>query len=152
MRAKVLWERVFTLEGDICAVLRANVVVYLIYMCVHIGVIIIIIIITLRHQHGYLWPTLATLLIVYYFRQVFRATSRIGTKLLYVGSRWSYCLCSSMWRGLQEYITYEFVPTSPGVVCLTLIVFMMGGRWPYSCCFVGCCLQELFNIACSIFV
>ena len=26
----------------------------------------------------------------------------------------------------------------------------MGGRWLYSCCFVGCCFQDLFNIACSI--
>ena len=29
---------------------------------------------------------------------------------------------------------------------------MMGGWWLYSCYFVGCCLQDLFNIACSIFV
>ena len=33
------------------------------------------------------------------------------------------------------------------LVCLTLIVFMMGGWWQYSWCFVGCCLQDLFNIA-----
>ena len=33
------------------------------------------------------------------------------------------------------------------LVHLTLIVFVMGGRWPYSWCFVGCCLQDLFNIA-----
>ena len=38
------------------------------------------------------------------------------------------------------------------LVRLTWIVFVMGGRWPYSCCFVGCCLQDLFNIACSILV
>ena len=25
------------------------------------------------------------------------------------------------------------------LVRLILIVFVMGGRWPYSCCFVGCC-------------
>ena len=25
---------------------------------------------------------------------------------------------------------------------------MMGGRWPYSWCLVGCCLQDLFKIAC----
>ena len=25
------------------------------------------------------------------------------------------------------------------LACLILIVFMMGGGWPYSCCFVGCC-------------
>ena len=28
----------------------------------------------------------------------------------------------------------------------------MGDRWPYSCCFVGCCFQDLFNIARSILV
>ena len=33
------------------------------------------------------------------------------------------------------------------LVHLTWIVFMMGGRWPYSWCFVGCCRQDLFNIA-----
>ena len=38
------------------------------------------------------------------------------------------------------------------LVCLTWIVFLMGGRWPYSWCFVGCCLQDLFNIAHSILV
>ena len=27
-----------------------------------------------------------------------------------------------------------------------LIVFMTGGRWPYTCCFVRCCLQDMFNI------
>ena len=26
---------------------------------------------------------------------------------------------------------------------LTWIVFVMGGRWPYSWCFVGCCCQDL---------
>ena len=38
------------------------------------------------------------------------------------------------------------------LVCLTWIVFMMGGRWPYSWCFVGCCLQDLFSIARNILV
>ena len=38
------------------------------------------------------------------------------------------------------------------LVRLTWIVFVMGGRWPYSWCLVGCCCQELFNIACSILV
>ena len=53
--------------------------------------------------------------IVHCFQWVFRTRSRIGTELLYVCSRWSSCLCSSMWRGPQEYITYEFVLTSPAV-------------------------------------
>ena len=36
------------------------------------------------------------------------------------------------------------------LVRLTCIVFVMGGRWPYSWCLVGCCHQDLFNIARSI--
>ena len=38
------------------------------------------------------------------------------------------------------------------LVRLTWIVFVMGGRWPYSWCLVGCCLQDLFNTARSILV
>ena len=37
-------------------------------------------------------------------------------------------------------------------VRLTWIVFMIGGRWPYSWCLVGCCCQDLFRIARSILV
>ena len=36
------------------------------------------------------------------------------------------------------------------LVRLILIVLVIGGRWPYSSCVVGCCLQDLFNIARSI--
>ena len=116
----------------------------------------LIIIIMSRHQHRYLSPSLTTLPIVHYFWLVLRASSLIFTELLNVGSSWSPCLCSAMCRGPQEYITYELVPTSPAVSRISrssnLIVFVMGGRWPYSCCFVGCCLQDLFNIARSILV
>ena len=38
------------------------------------------------------------------------------------------------------------------LVRLTWIVFVMEGRWPYSWCLVGCCLQDLFNIARNILV
>ena len=38
------------------------------------------------------------------------------------------------------------------LVYLTWIVFVMGGRWPYSWCLVGCCHQDLFKIARSILV
>ena len=99
-------------------------------------------------------PLSPLLPIVYCFRRVFRVTSRIGTELLYVGSCRSSCLCSSMWRGPQEYITYEFILTSPAVSRMSgssnFDSFVMGGRWPYSCCFVGCCLHELLSIAHSI--
>ena len=38
------------------------------------------------------------------------------------------------------------------LVRLTCIVFVTGGSWPYSWCLVGCCRQDLFNIARSILV
>ena len=38
------------------------------------------------------------------------------------------------------------------LVTLIWMVFEMGGKWPCSYCFVGCCFQDLFNIAHSIFV
>ena len=38
------------------------------------------------------------------------------------------------------------------LIRLTWIVFVMGGRWPYSWCFVVCCRQDLFNIARNILV
>ena len=38
------------------------------------------------------------------------------------------------------------------LVHLTCIVFLMGGRWLYSWCLVGCCGQDLFNIALKILV
>ena len=38
------------------------------------------------------------------------------------------------------------------LVRLIWIVFVMEGRWPYSWCLLGCCRQDLFNIARSILV
>ena len=55
----------------------------------------------------------------------------------YVGVHRSTSLMSSS-------LLLQQCPT--GLVRLTWIVFVMGGRWPYSWCFVGCCRWDLFNI------
>ena len=105
-----------------------------------------IIIIMSRHQHGFSWPSSATLLpgglqgyilcmlaldghpaFARPFEGVHRSTSLMSWSLL-----------------IKQCPTY--------LVRLTLIVFMMGGRWSYSSFFVGCYLQYLFNIARSILV
>ena len=65
-----------------------------------------------------LHPRWQPFFIIHCVRQVFRATFCISTELLYVGSSWSSNLCLSMWRGPREYITYEFVYTSPAVFCM----------------------------------
>ena len=60
-------------------------------------------------------PHLLSISIIHCSQEVFKAISCIRTELLYIGSSWSSCLCSSMWRGPQEYVVYEFVLTSPAV-------------------------------------
>ena len=57
--------------------------------------------------------------IVYSFREVFRATSCIGTELLYIGSSWSSNICSSLWSVPLKYVAYESVLTSPAVFCMS---------------------------------
>ena len=53
-------------------------------------------------------------------------------------------------------MSHEFVLASPAVsrmACLSYwIVLEIGGKWPYNCCFVGCCFQDSFNIAHCILV
>ena len=61
----------------------------------------------------------------------------------YVGVHWSTSLMSSS-------LLLQQCPAC--LVCLTCIVFVMGGKWPYSWCLVGCCHQDLFNIAFNILV
>ena len=59
-----------------------------------------------------------------------------------VGSSWLSLMSSSL--------LLQLCPAC--LFCLTWIVFEIGGRWPYSYCFVEGCLQDLFHIALRIFV
>ena len=61
--------------------------------------------------------------------------------------------CKGVHRGISLMSSSLILLLCPAcLVRLTLIVFVMGVRWPHNCCFVGCCLQNLFNIARSILV
>ena len=114
--------------------------------CIYMYIIIIIIILSC-HQYRYPWPYLAitpyrssllagpqgytlyphravvcrfklvTLLLLSHVKGVHRSTSLMSSSLL-----------------LQQ------CPAC--LVRLTWIVFVMGDRWLYSCCFVGCCLLD----------
>ena len=121
------------------------------------------------HHHHHVMPLaqiyipdpLSPLLpIIHRLWQVFRATSRILTPriltpriyvragrpaftLPYVGVHRSTSLMSSSLL-LQQCPACLFR--------LTWIVFVMGGRWLHSWCLVGCCRQDLFNIARNILV
>ena len=64
-------------------------------------------------------PLSPLLPIVHRFWQVFRATSRILTKPRYVGSSLSSCFCLAIWWGPQENMTYDLVPASPAMSCVS---------------------------------
>ena len=51
---------------------------------------------------------------------------------------------------MSSYLLLQQCPAC--LVRLTWIVFVIGGKWPYSWCLVGCCCQDLFRIARSILV
>ena len=61
------------------------------------------------------------------------------------------CVCLCVWNVLIQITKYKTQTAvemnSACLVLLTWIVFVMGGKWPYSCC-----LQDLFNTALSILV
>ena len=118
-----------------------------------------IIIIIMRYcQHGYPWPSLAT--------SPYRSSPLAGLKG-YIPPVSSHSCCMYVRAGRPAFgrpyvgvhrntsliissLLLQQCP--PCLVRLTWIVFVMGGRWPYSWCFVVCCLQALFNIARSILV
>ena len=51
---------------------------------------------------------------------------------------------------MSSFLLLQQCPTCR--VCLIWMVLEMGGRWPYSYCFVGSCFQDLFIAVGSIFV
>ena len=79
-------------------------------------------------------PLLPLHTIIHRLWQVFRATSRFITELLYVGLSWSSCFCG----GPQEYITDEFFLASLAVSCISgssnLYSFHDRGKCLYSWC------------------
>ena len=92
------------------------------HLCMHICVwehVYIYIYIYRCHHHHVALPAQISLTLLRHSslssRQVFKATSCIDTELLYIGSSLSSCLCSSMRRGPQMYVVYEFVLTPPEV-------------------------------------
>ena len=106
---------------------------------------IIIIIIMSCRQHGYPWPSLATSpyhssppagLLGYILCPHIAAVCKFGlVVLLLLGHRSTSLTSSSLL--LQQ---------CPACLArLTCIVFVMGGKWPYSWRLVGCCRQDLYE-------
>ena len=89
--------------------------------------------------------------------QVFKATFRIKKKFIAAVCMFELVvllLLGHMWESIGVLMSSPllFQQCPAYLVPLTWIVFVMGGRWPYSWCLVGCCRQDLFNIAWNILV
>ena len=105
-----------------------------------------LIIILSCHQHGYPLPTLAT--------PPYRSSLPVGPQgYIPYAQRTGRPACEGVHRRTSLMSSSLLLQQCTAcLVRLTLIVLVMGGRWPYSCCFVGCCLQNLSKIARSILV
>ena len=134
-----------TFPKGIC--LKVNVIARLEYE-IYIYIYIYIYIMSCR-QHEYPWPSLATssyrsspLAGLQDYCMYVRA-GRPAFARPYVEVHWSTSLLSSS-------LLLQQCPAC--LVRLTWIVFVMEGRWPYSWCFVGCYLQDLFMIDIYIYI
>ena len=60
---------------------------------------------------------------------------------------WSTNTCMSVWRVHGRTLLMSlslFLQQCPACfVYLIWVVLEMGGRWPYICCFMGCCFRDL---------
>ena len=115
------------------------------------------------HHHDVVLPAQISLTLSRHFSQSFIASGR-SSGLHPVSS---HSCCMYVWAGRPAFAwpyvgvhkstslmsSSLFLQQCPAcLVRLTWIVFVMGGRWPYSWCLVGCCHQDLFNIARNILV
>ena len=117
-----------------------------------------------HHHHHYVVPlTWISLTLSRYFSLSFTASG--WSSGLHPVSSHSCCMCvragcpAFAWPYVGVHRSTSLMSSSlllqqcPAcLVRLTCIVFVTGGRWPYSWCLVGCCCQDLFNIARSILV
>ena len=113
---------------------------------------LLLLIIMSCRQHGYPWPSLAT--------SPYRSSPLVGLQgyipYPHIAAECMFELVDHMWGSIGvHHLCARLCFSSSVLKCmvrLTCIVFVMGGRWPYSWRLRGCCRQDLFNTARSILV
>ena len=68
-----------------------------------------------------------------------------GCRLFLVGEPTLACLHEgNHWRMslVSSFLLHQQCPTC--LVHSISLIFELGGRWPYRCCFVGCCFQNIY--------
>ena len=97
-------------------------------------------------------PLSPLLAIVHRPRQVFRTTSSNSCWIYVRAGRPAFARpCVGVHKSTSLMSSSLLLQQCPAcLVRLTWIILVIGGRWPYSWCLVGCCCQDLFKIARSI--
>ena len=116
-----------------------------------------------HHHHHVVLVARISLTLSRHFSLSFIASGRSsGLHPVFSHSCWMYVRaghpafarpCVGVHKGTSLMISSLLLQQCPAcLVHLTWIVFVIGGRWPYSWCLVGCCHQDLFMLtAPSIF-
>ena len=135
-----------------------------IYTCIYLSIYIYIYIyIYHRHHHHVVPHAWISLTLSCHFSLSFIAFGRSSglhpvsshNSCMYVQAgrpafAWSYAGVHRSTSLMSSSLFHQQCPAC--LVRLTYIVFVTEGSWPYSWCLVGCCHQDLFNIARSILV
>ena len=102
-----------------------------------------------HHQHGYPWPSPAS----GRFSRPHPVSAQSCCVYVLAGQPAFARPCEGVHRSTSLMSSSLHLQQCPAcLILLTWLVFVMGVKWLYSCCFVGCCLQDFFNIAHSILV
>ena len=118
-----------------------------------------------HHHHHYLVPLSARIILTLSHHISLLSIASDRSSRLHPVSAQSFCMkvlagrpafarpCEGVHRSISLMSSSLLLQQCPTcLVRLIWIIFVMGGKWPYSCYFVGCCLPDLFNISCSILV
>ena len=120
---------------------------YLLYFLKYIHLYVYIII--KKHwQYGFPWLFLS---IRFYPPLLLAGFSNYILRLHRAGVG-KFLLVSHNWGSIEEYLFGVRSCFAACLLHLTCMVFEMGGKWLYCCCFMGCCLKDLFKIPRSIFL
>ena len=107
-----------------------------------------LIIIMSHCQHGFPSPSLATSLLSIAPWRLHPVLAQICCRLLLAGHPTLDCPCEGVHWSTSLISLSLLLQLCPSyLVRQTWIHFVMSGQWLYSCCFVGCCLQDLSNTA-----
>ena len=111
-------------------------------------IVLIIIIIMSCRQHGYPWPSFATS--PYHSSPPAGLQGYILCPHIVAVCKFElvFLLLQGVHRSTSLMSSSLLLQQCPACLArLTCIVFVMGGKCPYSWCLVGCCRQDLFNTA-----